>query len=134
MKSMYADLKFLTDLKSDTEAIIKHMCEDNGISYSKRTSDIDKTIISLKRKIRATNRTDTSELIRWDKTGEYGVQRVDFDGTFTDEEKKEYIDFNWISVHSDYDCTGKIFTYYIKVFNMPKIDRSVAYIKYSIDI
>lgn len=45
---------------------------------------------------------------------------------WSDEEKREFIDDNWVEINSPYDCTGKIFTYRISVCNTPK--GVVAYI------
>lgn len=117
MENLYKELKFAMDLRE--------------ISSDKES--VDKYIVNLKKRIRRLNRqgADNSDIIWTSECS--GYTRVDFDGLFTEEEKAEYIESNWIFINSPYDCTGKIFTTYIKVFNMPSIDRSVAYFGFAID-
>ena len=52
---------------------------------------------------------------------------------WTKVEKDEFIDENWIYCEpSQYDCTGQIFTRWIKCFNVPK--GVVVYIMEAIDV
>lgn len=52
---------------------------------------------------------------------------------FTEEDKKEFIEDNWrYAKPSQYDCTGQIFTWSIKVFNVPS--GVVAYIQEAMDV
>lgn len=41
------------------------------------------------------------------------------DAEFTDEQLDEFIEEEWIHIHSPYDCTGKVFTSSITVTRMP---------------
>lgn len=44
-----------------------------------------------------------------------------FPGThFTEEEKREYINEEWMHINSPYDCTGRWFTIDIKIFDRPE--------------
>ena len=68
--------------------------------------------------------------------GDYdgGWYKVFFPGDyFTEEDKKEFIEDNWrYAKPSQYDCTGQIFTWSIKVFNVPS--GVVAYIQEAMDV
>ena len=51
---------------------------------------------------------------------------------WADDEIEEYIESEWIYIRSAYDCTGKVFTWRISVFNTPK--GVVAYHFYALDV
>ena len=50
---------------------------------------------------------------------------------FTEEEIESYIEDNWLSIYSWYDCTGKTFTRRIKIF--PLQGKTIVYHYKAID-
>lgn len=86
---------------------------------------------SFKREVRQRNKQSEEDKIHfgWDYDG--GYTKEFFDEPFTEEEKEEYRDANWIRINSPLDCTGLTFTHAIYIFNLKEPNsfgaRSVVY-------
>jgi len=99
-------------------------------------------LIELKREARKMIKVEEKSYIRSDGGiilnggGDYDSrwQKIFYpDEHWTNEEKREYIDCNWIECpNSQYDCTGAIFTWAIDIFDVPK--GTVVYIREAIDV
>ena len=55
----------------------------------------------------------------------YWIEKTIFQHEFTTEEIEEYIEENWIYIHSMYDCTGRTFTRDIRCF--PLNGKTIVY-------
>lgn len=74
---------------------------------------------NIKRKIRnLLARNDHSPKFHYrDDSGESFWFKEYFNTTFSDEEKEEYIENEWVEINSPYDCTGRAFSTSIKIIN-----------------
>lgn len=61
-----------------------------------------------------------------------------FHSTFTEEEKEEFIESQWIRIYSPYDCTGRKFTTSIRICNFKELNSfgamSCVYHFFSLDV
>ena len=61
-----------------------------------------------------------------------------YNSPFTDQEKYEYMENEWIRIYSPYDCTGKWFTQSIRICNLKEPNsfgaRSVVYHFMGLDV
>lgn len=75
-------------------------------------------------------------IIQYDKDGEGWITKEWYDFTFTDEEKKEYIEDHWQRINCAWDCTGLVFTRWISIFNVETSfgGRSVVYHAKGLDV
>lgn len=57
-------------------------------------------------------------IVHVDEDGEGWIIKEWYDCPFTEEDKKEYMEWNWQRINSPYDCTGLAFTQWIEIFNV----------------
>ena len=95
---------------------------------------------SFKREVRQRNKHSEEDVIHFGgkNYGDSFYSKEFFDQPFTEEEKEEYIDSNWIRINSPLDCTGLKFTNAIYIFNFKEPNgigaRSVVYHWYGLDV
>lgn len=53
---------------------------------------------------------------------------------FTESEKQEIIDNEWISINSPYDCTGKLFTQYIHIAEIKLLNKTIIIHSLGLDV
>jgi hypothetical protein len=107
--------------------------EDYGISFNQHL----KSIVGLKKLIRKkladyNNRTDDRH---FNSDGESFYYKEWFDYPFTEEDKQEFIEDNWVSINLPWSPTGKWFTSHIAVCNVETSfgKKAVAYHFMSLD-
>lgn len=100
-------------------------------TYKKRLKASESFKREVRRRIKKQSEENSIIYFGWDSSGYGGYTKEYFDYHFTEEEKKKYREANWISINSPYDCTGKLFTHNIYIFNFRKPNslgaRSVVY-------
>ena len=95
-----------------------------------------------KRRIRQTlkdiyERDEQKEIVfGCDEYGESWIVKEWYDCPFTEEDKKEYIESEWIRINSPFDCTGLGFTRWIRIFNVDTSfgKRAVVYHAIGLDV
>lgn len=123
------------------QAILKSL--KNGNINDERISKIQEKLIKDKRRYRQRLKDKMEpEYFRGTNGvivgygGEYDTYwtKVFFEGEiWTKEDMKEFEDFVWIHcTPSQYDCTGKLFTWAVSCFNTPR--GVVAYVMEAIDV
>ena len=113
-------------------SFIRGIMEIESIPREKKLAALKQTKIELRRMLKRESRN-----IYWNgKDFDYCWTKEWFDSPFTEEEKQEYIEDNWIRINSPYDCTGKWFTSRIVVCNVNTSfgAKAVAYHFMSLDV
>ena len=105
------------------------------ISRQQRLKSVESFKKSIREKIRHYN-GDTDFECHYSEDGESCWYKQFYDEPFTEEEKKEFIEENWVHIYSLYDCTGKWFTRYIVVCNVNTSfgAKSVVYHALGLDV
>ena len=113
--------------------------EDAIREYGYENESTKEWLINLKKKIRRKLKPHTVEVnggILVNRLGDWDwcISKYFYPGVhWTEEEKREYKEYNWIeSPNSPYDCTGKIFTCWIQIFDVPK--GTIVYIRENMDV
>lgn len=57
-------------------------------------------------------------IIHADEHGDGYIIKEWYSKPFSNEEKQEYVQNNWVHIHSAFDCTGLKFTGWIRIFNV----------------
>ena len=86
-------------------------------------------------------RYDAEEVYKWKSyRGNWDSRycRIEYEGIFTEEEIKEYVDEEWQHWYNPYgdgrDCTGVWFTSFIYVFPIPACNKTVVYHIQNMDV
>lgn len=95
---------------------IRFIMSINDLS-TKEKLDIVKHTKQQLRHMLASHNDSGIEYHSTDKYGENFFTKEFFDEPFSETDKKNYINDHWLSINSPYDCTGKIFTRSIEIFN-----------------
>lgn len=127
-----------TTLREDFSWIrfVEDTIREHGFGNEAKANEL---LIDLKKKVRRKLKTHTVEdnggilvnrLGDWD----WCISKYFYPGVhWTEEEKREYKEYNWIeSPNSPYDCTGKVFTCWIQIFDVPK--GTIVYIREDMDV
>ena len=106
------------------------------IENSKKTTQLSEYLISLKRCVRRTNNyVDTApQIIFLNNDGLDGwCEKTRFPKRLSRAEKENYVAKHRLyRPYSDHDCTGKVFTDCIKVFDVP--NHTIIYHFKSVDV
>lgn len=63
----------------------------------------------------------------FDDDGTSWIVKEWFDYVFNEDDIEEYVKSEWMCVDSWYDCTGETFTRFIKIFPLPKANKTIVY-------
>ena len=110
------------------------------LNYSKQHDNNSELVKKFKRAIRCYNQKQL-DIINYRYTGNYTmyfdfdykvVKRV-YNWLFSERDKEQYIDGNWLNLHSCYDCSGLWFTNDIIFCRIPAENKTIVLEYYSKD-
>ena len=111
---------------------------DKGVPREEYLNKLEKHKKRIRQKLKEIYERDEQKEIVFgcDKHGEGWIVKEWYDSPFTDEEKQEYIESNWRTIHSLYDCTALPYTRWISIFNVDTSfgKRAVVYHAIGLDV
>ena len=111
---------------------------DKGVSHEEYLKKLEKHKKRIRRNLKNIyERDEEREMIfHAAEDGTSWIKKEWYDSYFTDEEKEDYIESNWITINSAYDCTALPYTQSISIFNIDTSfgKRAVVYHSIGLDV
>lgn len=85
--------------------------------YLEKLKDYKKSIRSRMNQIYIRDE-EQKEIVQYEEDGSGWIEKEWYDFHFTNEDKEEYIEANWHHTNCAFDCTGRVFTGWISIFNV----------------
>lgn len=104
---------------SDKLFLLKLLTDSKNKSDNQDTiSALDDLIIETKRKLRRLYKGNNSPYIYEKAEDEYLLTKMFLPYVMTEEEQKNYIEENSSHCRCDFDCSGEVFTVWMKLFTV----------------
>ena len=108
------------------------------LTRQQKLKALEKTKKRIRNKLKEIYERDEQKEIVFgaDEYGEGWIVKEWYDSPFTEKEKQEYIESEWIRINCPWDCTGQSFTRWISIFNVDTSfgKRAVVYHAIGLDV